>query len=137
MNPSRLIQSRRHPRLRAWSLFLLAVSQAGCGPGWHQPPSPEAIADLRPRQQVQVWSRGVPRQLHAVRLTADSVTGIPYLKALDCDSCRIALPRAAVDSLRLGNPPAGFWRSLGLGYVIVAGIIIAGCIATHGCDYGE
>jgi hypothetical protein len=62
---------------------------------------------LSPRQQVQVWSGGTARRWHAVQVGADSISGIPFIQATTCDSCRIALPRAAVDSVR-----QGLWRHL-------------------------
>jgi hypothetical protein len=42
------------------------------------------------------------------------VTGIPYVHPTGCDSCRIALARTEVDSIRLGDPIAGFWKSAAL-----------------------
>lgn len=55
------------------------------------------------RQQVQVWRGSEARVLHAVRLSADSLFGIPFQQHPSCDSCRITVPRGGVDSLRLGN----------------------------------
>ena len=137
MRPSPPIQIHHCPRIRTCCSLLLAMVQAGCGAGWHQPSSAAAIADLNPRQQVQLWSHGVARQLHGVRLTADSVSGIPYLMPLDCASCRITVPRPAVDSLRLGNPTEGFWRSMGVGLGALLGILIVSCATTHSCNYGD
>lgn len=74
---------------------------------------------LSPRQQVQVWLHGTALQWHAVRLTADSISGVPFLQPVECDSCRTRIARAEVDSLRLGNPVGGFWRKVGLASAIV------------------
>jgi len=41
--------------------------------------------------------------LHAVRLTSDTLFGIPFQQPPSCDSCAIALARAGIDSLRVGN----------------------------------
>ena len=38
---------------------------------------------------------------HAVIVTQDSVSGVPYNRPLDCDSCRQSLPLFQVDSLRM------------------------------------
>jgi hypothetical protein len=57
----------------------------------------------------------------------DSISGVPYFRAVGCDSCRIALPRADVDSLRFGNPTAGFWKTVGLALGIPAVIVAITC----------
>ena len=73
----------------------------GCA-GWYALDLP-ADTVLAPRQQVQVWRGSNADVLHAVRVTEDSLFGVPFHKPPSCDSCRVALPRAAVDSVRLGN----------------------------------
>jgi hypothetical protein len=55
------------------------------------------------RQQVQVWSGGRAQVVHAVRIQGDSLFAVPFHEPPSCDSCRIALPRARVDSLRAGD----------------------------------
>jgi hypothetical protein len=52
---------------------------------------------------------------HGVQVTTDSVSGIPYHVSLKCETCRVAVARGSVDSIRVGNPEAGFWKSVGLG----------------------
>jgi hypothetical protein len=98
---------------RALGLWLLAWSQAGCGAGWRRtgelPPGA-----LSPKQQAEVWHGGRADRLHAVILSADSISGVPYLQPQSCDSCRVAFAQTAVDSVRLGHPERGFWRSVGL-----------------------
>jgi hypothetical protein len=94
-------------------VMALAVSCASCGAGWHRPAQLEP-GSLSPRQQVQVWSGGSARRWHAVRVGPDSLSGIAFAQPTTCDSCRVALPRAAVDSMRLGDPVAGFWKTVGL-----------------------
>ncbi len=86
---------------------------------------------MAPRQQVEVWSGGAVRRWHAVHVGPDSISGIPYLRAIACDSCRIALPRAAVDSVRLGDPVGGFWSTFGL-VVVLPGLILGIACVTHG-----
>lgn len=99
-------------QLIACLLAPLLLLQA-CGAGWHQPSAP-STAPLEPRQQVQVWQQTTMTRWHGVLLTPDSISGIPFRDALDCDSCRVAVPRSTVDSIRLGNPEAGFLKSTGL-----------------------
>jgi hypothetical protein len=74
---------------------------AGCA-GWSYLELP-ADTVLAPRQQVQIWSGSTAQVFHAVRVTEDSLFGVPFQKPPACDSCRVALPRAAVDSVRTGN----------------------------------
>jgi hypothetical protein len=61
-----------------------------------------------------VWHQGRVERWHTLVVSTDSISGIPYLRPRDCDSCRTILPRAHVDSIRLGNPVAGFWKTVGL-----------------------
>jgi hypothetical protein len=89
-----LMRLRRVPVLA--SLALAACTQ------WSRVAAP-APAEFPPRQQVQVWHRSGRADLHGVTVTADSLSGVPFWKALDCDSCRQAFARADIDSLRTGN----------------------------------
>jgi hypothetical protein len=115
--------------LRSLLLGLLLATQS-CGAGWHRA-AQLVPGRLSPRQQVQVWRGGTMLRWHAVRVEPDSINGIPWLRPLDCDSCRRSLPRAGVDSVRLGNPIMGFWKTVGLVLAFPAAIVIAYC--WHGC----
>jgi hypothetical protein len=84
-----------------------------CSAGWRRPPD-DAPGFLPVRQQVQVWQEGHVLRWHAVAFTPDFVTGIPFQKPVDCDSCRLIIPRGRVDSLRLGDPTAAFWKTFAL-----------------------
>ena len=97
------------------SAVLICLTLAGCGPGWHRT-DPAPGTALAPTDQFLVHHGGRTDRLHALQVTDDSVAGIPWLKPIDCDSCRIALPRASVDSIRLGHPTAGLWK----GYALAA-----------------
>jgi len=103
---------------------------ASCGAGWRRAAT-VSPGEWRPRQQVQVWSGTRSYQWHALVVTADSVTGIPFHQSVDCARCRAGLPRSAVDSVREGRPVAGFWKTFGL--VIGAGVaILAVCCRSLG-----
>jgi hypothetical protein len=113
-----------------------AILSAACGAGWHRPAQLEP-GPLSPRQQVEVWSGGTVRRWHAVHVEPDSISGIPYLRTTDCDSCRTALPRTAVDSVRLGDPVAGFWKGVGLVLGVPGLILFIACTtARGGCAMG-
>jgi hypothetical protein len=114
----------------------LALAQAGCGAGWRRPPELTTEA-LPPGQQVQVWHGGHAERLHAVIITQDSVSGVPFLRPRGCDSCRVAFPRAAVDSLRLGHPERGFWKSVALTFGALGVIGLAACGLGQTCQLGD
>jgi hypothetical protein len=98
--------------------FLLLLTTA-CGAGWHRVPSP-APGPLAPRQQAQLWEGEKAHQVHAVIVGPDSISAIPFFRPIECDSCRMTLPRSSVDSVRLGSPMAGFWKSVGLVMAVFA-----------------
>jgi len=81
--------------------LIAGVLVCGCA-GW-QRVQVASDTTLAPRQQVQVWRGSQARVLHAVRLSGDSLVGVPFQKPPSCDSCRIAISRSDVDSLRVGN----------------------------------
>ena len=87
---------------------LLLVLTAGCYAGSHAGPwelEEMIVPGNLPREQhVKIWSGDTVFRWHAVIYTRDSITGIPYTMPVTCDSCRIALARSAVDSIRVGNP---------------------------------
>jgi hypothetical protein len=100
----------------ALPVFVL-LTLGGCGAGWRRS-EPVPLGSLPARQQVQVWASGQVLQLHGVIVGADSVSGVPFLKPLDCDSCRVRIPRTEVDSLRIGDPMNAFWGTTALGVVV-------------------
>jgi hypothetical protein len=111
----------------------VGLSTVACGAGWHQPaqltPGP-----WPPRQQFQVWARGQVVRWHAVVVRSDSISGVPFLQAPACDTCRRAIPRASVDSVLVGRPMAGFWKTVGLVVGLPALVFAALCgIDWSGC----
>jgi len=98
-------------RDRIAALMAVCLLSQGCGAGWHRV---GLVGPYATGQQAQVWHGGRVEQWHAVVVRADSVTGVPYVNSVSCDSCRVAIPRAEVDSIRFGDPVAGFWKTVGL-----------------------
>lgn len=92
---------------------ILVLILAGCSPGWHLT-DPTPGDTLPPRDQYLIHHGGVVDRWHAVQVSDDSVTGVPWLQPIDCDSCRVALPQTTVDSIRTGHPVAGFWKGYAL-----------------------
>src|SRR6266540_2546342 len=83
---------------RWWSVLL--VLAAACYPV-------QTRQEIKPKrlgrsQHVKIWSGRSLSQWHAVVITADSITGVPSKMSIKCDSCRLAFPLYAVDSIRLG-----------------------------------
>lgn len=115
------------------ALLLLAM---GCGADWHRirPPEP---ASYPPRQQAQIWRAGEAIQVHGLRLTSDSVSAVPYLQPVACDSCRVAFARAEIDSIRLGDPSGGFWGSMGLVLLGLLATAFVLCATGSPCDVGN
>jgi len=86
--------------------------------GWHRVGAPD-LATAEERQQAQVWRGGRAVQLHALRLTADSISGVPFIQSPSCDSCRVSFSRADVDSVRVGDPEGEIGAGLMGGALVV------------------
>ena len=106
----RLALSRQLRRfMRHLSRFAVLLLAVGCSGGAWEPrridlPSPSEPSGVvfEPSYVVWIWSAGKVEKWHAVVITPDSVSGIPYRVALQCDSCRRSMPRAQVDSMKVG-----------------------------------
>jgi hypothetical protein len=96
---------------------------SGCG-NWNRIALP-ADTTLAPRQQVQVYRGRQTNVLHAVRVTGDSVIGVPYPKPPSCDSCRVAIARSSVDSVRVGNMETAGILGSAIPFVLLAMLAIA------------
>jgi hypothetical protein len=107
-----------------FALFGLLPATA-CNAGWHTVALAEPTT-LSSRQQAQIWVGRREVRVHGVAVTQDSISGIPIFQPLTCDSCRVAFPRTQVDSLRLGDPVGGFWKSTGL---VLLGLLLAAFVA--------
>ena len=100
--------------LVAW----LAAS-ACAGPNW-QPLTLPTPAPLESKTVVEFHAKDSLVRLHGVRFSRDSVSGIPWLDHLTCDTCRVAYALTDVSGVRTGNPGAGAWV-LGAPIFIVTG----------------
>jgi hypothetical protein len=121
--------------LRCALPFSLSLAATGCGAGWRTVPAP-LPERFEKRQAIEAWTRGQPIRLHGVTLSPDSITGIRLYSPLDCDSCRVALPRAEVDSLRSGDPVAGLLGSASMAILALLGLIYFGCATGSFCPPG-
>ena len=80
-------------------------------------PLPEPPSAFKPRQEIEIWRDSNAVTLHGVRLVGDSLTGVPLWRPPDCDSCRVAMPLAAVDSLRTVNTEHAWMIAASLPFV--------------------
>ena len=92
---------------------------SACSTGWRRIPVEDSLA-LSRHQMAQVWRAGHVSRMYGLVVLADSLRGIPFPRPLDCDSCRVVVPRAEVDSIRVGNSDASLSR-----LVLTAGFVAA------------
>ena len=104
----RLRHFMRHLSRFAFLYLLLAV---GCSGGRWEPRRIDLPFPVDPSDVVWIWSAGKVEKWHAVVFPPDSVSGIPYRMALQCDSCRRSMPRAQVDSMKRSAPTRGGART--------------------------
>ena len=88
--------------MRHWSRFAFLLLAVGCSGGRWEPRRIDLPFPVVPSDVVWIWSAGKVEKWHAVVFPPDSVSGIPYRMALQCDSCRRSMPRAQVDSMKVG-----------------------------------
>jgi len=74
------------------------------------------------RDKYQVWTHGLAHVLIAVRLDQDTLSGVPYWKPPACDSCRLAIPRTTVDSVRVKSFDPN--RTLLLGIILTPIVVL-------------
>lgn len=78
-------------------LFPLLVLIAACAPSVQRVGLAPGVV-IEPGQALAVWHADTADTLHAVQVIDSAVTGIPYNDPVECDSCRVTWPLAAIDS---------------------------------------
>jgi hypothetical protein len=89
-------------------LLLAAITLNGCGANWRPVPSAEART-LKPAMVLEFHVRDQLVRLHGVTFERDSVSGIPWLEHLSCDSCRVHYSLADISQARIGEPGRAAW----------------------------
>ena len=90
---------------------------SACSNGWRRLPLANSLT-LPRHQDIEVWRAGHVSRMYGVVVLTDSLRGIPFPRPLDCDSCRVAIPRAEVDSVRVWKQDVSE-----LQFVLIAGFI--------------
>jgi len=114
---------------RAFSFASVLLLQS-CGFGWHRT---DLVTPSSPGQEVEVWQGDSSRYWHAVRVSADSVSGVPQPLPTACDSCRRSIARIQVDSVRAKNSAGPFCKTMTAVILIPAVLILGTCVAA-GCE---
>ena len=118
------------PVRRIVAVAVTALVLAACGPNW-QPVTSAQPRVLDPGQVIEFHVKDDLVRLHGVQFRKDSVSGIPWLDHLSCDTCRVSYPLAGVSEMRTGNPGAAAWWLLGP-LIAVVGFGIGLAIAFSG-----
>jgi hypothetical protein len=111
-----------HPRPIALPLCLVgALLLGGCVRWATLGEVPTAEPALR--QEFTVWVGNRHYRVHGLRLSADSVSAVPYLQPPSCDSCRLAFSRRDITSIQV-QEEAQFRTAL-----VFAGVAVVGGVA--------
>ena len=114
------MSQRLRPFIRHLSLVAFLLFAACRSGGQWEPQRIDLPFPFEPSDVVSIWSGGNVEKWHAVVITPDSVSGIPYSMALQCDSCRRSMARAQVDSMTLGH------ETRAPNALLIAGVVAAG-----------
>jgi len=121
--------------MRKASPFLVLVI-AGCSGNW-QPLVVPTRTPLAEKTVVEFRSHDSLIQMHGVRFTNDSLSGIPWLDHLSCDTCRKSYALARISEVKTGDPSAGA-RTMALPFAMFfgAGLVVGLlCAITNSCHW--
>jgi hypothetical protein len=104
---------------------ILSATALSCSGPPKLVPVPVPPAAFKPRQEIEIWRDSSAVTLHGVRVVADSLIGVPLWQPPDCDSCRVALPLAAVDSLRAVHTESAWMVAASLPFVALGMVAAA------------
>ena len=107
-------------------LLLVLLALTACSSNWQPvklvPPSP-----LDQKTVLEFQAKNQLVRLHGVEFTRDSLSGIPWLDHLSCDTCRVRYAFSDISQARTGNPGAGAW-SIGVPLILIGGGFIVAVI---------
>ncbi len=129
------IVKRRGMHRKPPFLFVLLALTA-CSSNW-QPVNLVQLSSLDSRTVLEFQAKNQLVRLHGVVFKRDSLSGIPWLEHLTCDTCRVRYAFSDISQARTGNPGAGAW-SLGLPMLIIGGgLMVVGFLFFTGSDGGS
>ena len=82
-------------------VVLSACAALAACTAWTPQPTSGLLEPHDPRERLQLWVQGRSHLLHGIRATQDSVSGVPYFQAPECESCRVRFALSAIDSVRV------------------------------------
>lgn len=82
--------------------LLLLMALAGCT-HWVKDEAVTTAPNPDVRKQYQIFTPSETIRAHSVRADATNLSYVSYLLPPDCDSCRVTIPLAMVDSVRTGK----------------------------------
>jgi hypothetical protein len=79
-----------------------------------------------PDRLYQVWHGDTTHELHAVRVEADTVRGVPTSQDRECASCAVAIAKSDIDSIRIREFRSGAttWTVVGVTWILLRSDII-------------
>jgi hypothetical protein len=83
-----------------------------------------------PDRHFLVYTGAKTLRLHAVVISADSVSGVSDSLAVACDHCRLSVAQADVDSIAIVAEPAG-WRPPIAVQVAAVLLVLGGALFVH------
>jgi hypothetical protein len=112
-------------------LLLVLLALTACSSNW-QPVTLVQPSPLDQKTVLEFQTKSQLVRLHGVEFKRDSLSGIPWLEHLSCDTCRVQYAFAEISQARTGNPGAGAW-SLGLPMLIIGGgLMVVGFLYATG-----
>jgi hypothetical protein len=94
-----------------------------CSANWQ----PLTLVQPRPIDRKEVLEFRAKNQLvrlHGVQFSRDSLSGIPWLEHLSCDSCRVSYALSDVTQVRTGHPGNEAWVIGGPMLAVVGGGVL-------------
>jgi hypothetical protein len=79
-------------------------------------------APVPARDQLQIFTPTSTIRAHGIRSDSTTLSYVPYVMPPDCDSCRVTVPLASVDSIRSSKLSPGR-NLLLLGFFLALGFI--------------
>lgn len=95
----------KRARRVCWPLVVLVAGCVNTVRWVREDVHPVAVQGDRHLDRARMWSGDRVLDWRAVLITRDSVSGVPAALFTHCDSCRITVPSAAIDSLKVGYTP--------------------------------